>query len=131
MARRGYDSGCGNGNYCPTAKLTRAELATAVIRAKLGNVFPAAIVGCGAADPIVACSVAGDHFGQYVPTEIYYKDNVNDADHPAYAYIQLWGQLRIDQEGVGKKTGLNGKFKGAAPVTRAQLVAVMLRAFFS
>jgi hypothetical protein len=69
MARRGYDLGCGNGNYCPTEKLTRAELATAVIRAKLGNVFPAAIVGCAAGNPIAACSVAADHFGAYVPTE--------------------------------------------------------------
>jgi hypothetical protein len=39
LAARGVTSGCGNGNYCPTAKTSRGQMAVFLLRAKEGPTY--------------------------------------------------------------------------------------------
>ena len=39
LAARGVTGGCGNGNYCPTAKTSRAQMSVFLLRAKEGPAF--------------------------------------------------------------------------------------------
>lgn len=46
ISRRGITSGCGGANYCPTAAVTRAEMALFLLRSKLGGAYvPPAATG--------------------------------------------------------------------------------------
>ena len=39
LARNGITDGCGNGNYCPAAAVTRAQMAVMVLKSKHGNAY--------------------------------------------------------------------------------------------
>ena len=46
MFSEGIVAGCGNGNFCPNAAVTRDQLARALVRIKLGAAFsPSAPIG--------------------------------------------------------------------------------------
>jgi hypothetical protein len=45
LAAEGITSGCGNGNYCPEAPVTRAQMAVFLLRAKHGASYSPPAVG--------------------------------------------------------------------------------------
>jgi hypothetical protein len=45
LAIEGITGGCGNGNYCPTTKVTRDQMAVFLLRAKYGNTYTPPGVG--------------------------------------------------------------------------------------
>jgi len=99
LAAEGVTSGCGNGNYCPDAFVTRAQMAIFLLKAKNGSSFtpPAVGVSTGFAD------VATNAF--------------------AAAFIK---QLVAD--GITSGCG-NGNYCPDSDVTRAQMAIFLVKAF--
>lgn len=99
LAADGITGGCGNGNYCPEAPVTRAQMAVFLLRAKYGASYtpPAVTAGTGFADVT--------------------------ADHWAAAWIQ-----QLAAEGITGGCG-NGNYCPDAPVTRAQMAVFLVKTF--
>jgi hypothetical protein len=99
LAADGITSGCGNGNYCPGAPVTRAEMAVFLLRSKHGaGYFPPAVG-------------AGTGFGD-VPTNYW-----------AAAWIK-----QLVAEGITSGCG-NGNYCPASSVTRAQMAVFLVKTF--
>lgn len=47
LAAEGITSGCGNGNYCPDATVTRDQMAVFLLKSKYGNTYVPPTVGAG------------------------------------------------------------------------------------
>lgn len=141
MYRRGYTKGCVGNDvirlYCPTAIITRGQMAVFLIRAKLNNVFPTVLSGCPVTPTggVSACGLNGDNFGLFVPTQPYFTDNPPPvATNPAtaiYPYIQKIAELRISNGfSLGPAgIGLNGVYGPDDPLTREQIAVFVIRAF--
>jgi hypothetical protein len=84
LAHEGITSGCGNGDYCPNASVTRAQMAVFLLKTKNGSSYapPQAIgifgdvpVGSFAADWIEALYNAGITGGCSASPLLYCPDN--------------------------------------------------------
>jgi uncharacterized repeat protein (TIGR03803 family) len=91
-------AGCGNGNYCPHAPVSRAQLAVLLLKAKLGPLYE---------PPFASGSVFAD-----VPWDSF-----------AAAWIE-----DLASRGISAGCGF-GKFCPDAPVTRAAMAPLLLKAF--
>ena len=127
MYRRGYTKGKGactndpRAGYCPNDLLTRAEMSTFLIRAKMNNVFPTVLSGCPASSP--ACADIGDNFGLFFGNNSYFTD-VDPATSPYFPYISKMREMRI-ANGTSST-----KFSPDDTLTRGQIAVFMVRAFF-
>ena len=99
LAADGITSGCGSGNYCPEATVTRAQMAVFLLKAKHGTGYTPPSVG------------GGTGFSD-VP-----------ASHWAGAWIR---QLAV--EGITGGCG-NGTYCPEQSVTRAQMAVFLVRTF--
>jgi hypothetical protein len=121
MYRLGITTGCLVNdvlrNYCPTAPVTRGQMAVFLIRAKMRNVFPASLSGA----PLVGG--VGDNFGLFSTTTPYFTDV--PANHPYFRFIQKMREL-----GITVGTGVGATYGPDDPLTRAQIATFMVRAFF-
>jgi hypothetical protein len=99
LAAEGVTAGCGNGNYCPDAPVTRAEMAVFLLRAKHGASYSPPAVG----------STTG--FGDVETT------------YWAAAWIK-----QLAAEGVTAGCG-NGNYCPNASVTRAEMAVFLVRNF--
>jgi hypothetical protein len=122
MFRRGYSNGCSNtntvmANFCPTANVTRGEMAAMVIRAKMSNVFPASLSGA----PVGVVSPYGDNFAIFNPAPYFSDEPTTDV---FYRYIQVMRELRITNGVTGTTYG------GGTNITREQMATFIVRAFF-
>ena len=99
LAADGVTSGCGSGNYCPEASVTRAQMAVFLLRAKYG---------------------AG-----YTPPAVGGSTGFNDvpATHWAGAWIK-----QLVTEGITAGCG-TGTYCPEQPVTRAQMAVFLVRTF--
>ena len=99
LATDGITSGCGNGNYCPEASVTRAQMAIFLLRSKHGSSYRPPAVG------------SSTGFRDVQP------------DHWAAAWIK-----QLVAEGITAGCG-NGNYCPEAPVTRAQMAIFLVRTF--
>lgn len=99
LASEGITAGCGNGNYCPEAPVTRAQMAIFLLRAKYGSSYRPPAVG------------SSTGFGDVRPT------------YWAAAWIK---QLVV--EGITAGCG-NGNYCPESPVTRDQMAVFLVRTF--
>lgn len=99
LAANGITSGCGNGNYCPEASVTRAQMAIFLLRSKYGSSY-------------VPPAIGGSTGFSDVPT-----------DHWAAAWIKQLAAERITG-GCG-----NGNYCPDTPVTRAQMAVFLVKTF--
>jgi hypothetical protein len=99
LAADGITSGCGGGNYCPEASVTRAQMAVFLLKAKYGASYNPPAVG------------SSTGFGD-VPT-----------DHWAAAWIK-----QLVAEGITAGCG-NGNYCPEQPVTRAQMAVFLVKTF--
>ena len=99
LAAEGITSGCGNGNYCPEASVTRAQMAVFLLRAKHGSSYRPPATG------------SSTGFGDVQST------------HWAAAWIK---QLVV--EGITAGCG-NGNYCPEQAVTRAQMAVFLVRTF--
>ena len=99
LAADGITSGCGNGNYCPNASVTRAQMAVFLLRSKHGATYNPPAVG------------ASTGFGD-VPTNYW-----------AAAWIK-----QLVAEGITSGCG-NGNYCPESPVTRAQMAVFLVNTF--
>jgi len=99
LAAEGITGGCGGGNYCPEAVVSRAQMAVFLLRAEHGPSYTPPAVG------------ASTGFGD-VP-----------AAHWAAAWIK-----QLVAEGITAGCG-NGNYCPEAPVTRAQMAVFLVRTF--
>jgi hypothetical protein len=89
LAAEGITSGCGSGNYCPDATVTRAQMAIFLLRSKYGSayvppvatgVFPDVPVGSFAADWIEQLAAegitSGCGGGNYCPNSAVTRDQM-------------------------------------------------------
>jgi hypothetical protein len=130
MARRGYTKGCGTtvdalANFCPTAAVTRAQMAVFVVRAKMNNVFPTALSGSNIITPY------GDNFALFQPGQ-YFTDCTNTAANTcgasatnAFNYVQLLRELRITNG-----SGTTATYEPDRNITRKEVATFIVRAFF-
>ena len=145
MKRRGYTKGCAATPdaillYCPTAPVTRGQMAVFVIRAKMNNVFPTSLSGV----PLVNSSGSyGDNFttflgqnpqavpGAFAPG-VYFADEPNT--DPYFIYIQKMRELRITN-GTLPNADPNHPCSGPCyspflSITRQEVATFVVRAFF-
>ncbi|MBK8620084.1 MAG: S-layer homology domain-containing protein, partial [Anaerolineales bacterium] len=99
LAAEGITSGCGAGNYCPDAAVTRAEIAIFLLKAKNGSSYSPPAVGASTGFSDVAI------------------------DYWAAAFIK---QLVTD--GITSGCGA-GVYCPDSDVTRAQMAVFLVRAF--
>jgi hypothetical protein len=99
LANDGITSGCGNGNYCPEASVTRAQMAIFLLRSKYGPNYSPPAVG-----------------GNTGFTDV-------DPAHWAAAWIK-----QLVAEGITAGCG-NGNYCPESPVTRAQMAVFLVRTF--
>ncbi|HUE99836.1 MAG TPA: S-layer homology domain-containing protein [Anaerolineales bacterium] len=99
LAAEGITGGCGNGNYCPEAPVTRAQMAIFLLRSKYG---------AGYTPPEVVGSTG---FGDVQP------------DYWAAAWIK-----QLVTEGITAGCGA-GTYCPESPVTRAQMAVFLVRTF--
>ena len=99
LAAEGTTAGCGNGNYCPEAPVTRAQMAVFLLRSKHGAAYTPPGVG------------ASTGFGDVPP------------DYWAAAFIK---QLVTESITAGCGTG---NYCPEQPVTRAQMAVFLVRTF--
>ena len=99
LAADGITGGCGSGNYCPEAPVTRAQMAVFLLRSKYGASY---------SPPAVGNSTG---FGDLSPT------------HWAGAWIK-----QLVAEGITAGCG-NGNYCPESPVTRAQMAVFLVRTF--
>lgn len=99
LAAEGITSGCGNGNYCPEAPVTRDQMAVFLLRSEHGAAYspPAVVGGTGFAD-------------------------VSD-NHWAAAWIK-----QLDNEGITAGCG-GGNYCPTTAVTRAEMAVFLVRTF--
>jgi len=143
MYRRGYTKGCVNTQdttrtYCPTALVTRGQMAVFVIRAKMNNVFPTTLSG------IPLQGIYGDNFGTFLginPNGVAVGPNGTFAngqyfqDEPAsdgfFLYIQKMRELRITNGTGLTATCTTGPcYSPNVNITRQELATFIIRAFF-
>jgi hypothetical protein len=140
MARRGYTSGCGGSSiarrYCPDIVSNRRDLAAYMIRAKMSNVFPSVLSGCGFAfvggttsptesvfPPAMTTTCAGgDNFGLFVTGLPYFSDNPAVTGNDWYAFIQKMRELRITN-GTSLGPANDGRNGTYSPGTSVPVVA--------
>jgi hypothetical protein len=99
LAAEGITGGCGNGNYCPDAPVTRAEMAIFLLRSKHGASYSPPAVG-------------GSTGFTDVPTSYW-----------AAAWIK-----QLVAEGITTGCG-TGTYCPDSPVTRAQMAVFLVRTF--
>jgi hypothetical protein len=99
LAAEGITGGCGSGNYCPEASVTRAQMAVFLLRAKYGL--------------------------SYAPPGVGVSTGFTDVDptHWAGAWIK-----QLVAEGITAGCG-SGNYCPEAPVTRAQMAVFLVRTF--
>jgi hypothetical protein len=107
----GITTGCGNGNYCPTAYVTRDEMAAFMVRAEQ--------VQYGHNPEGFSCS-GGTICATTMP---YFNDVPSQALDGLFKYVQ-----RLYEEGITVGCG-NGNYCPAENVTRDQMAAFLSRAF--
>jgi hypothetical protein len=98
LANAGITSGCGNGNYCPDASVTRAEMAVFLLR--------------------------GIHGTSYSPPAVGGSTGFGDVDTSYWAAAWI---KQLAAEGITAGCG-NGNYCPNAPVTRAEMSVFLLRA---
>jgi len=99
LAAEGITLGCGGGNYCPEAPVTRAQMAVFLLRSKHGAGYVPPAVG------------AGTGFGDVPP------------DYWAATFIK-----QLVTEGITVGCG-NGNYCPEAPVSRAEMAVFLVRTF--
>jgi hypothetical protein len=99
LAAEGITTGCGGGNFCPEAPVTRAQMAVFLLRSKHGASYTPPAVG------------SGTGFGDVPP------------DYWAAAWIK-----QLVTEGITSGCG-GGNYCPEAPVTRAQMAVFLVRTF--
>ncbi|PKN91377.1 MAG: hypothetical protein CVU44_19890 [Chloroflexi bacterium HGW-Chloroflexi-6] len=99
LAAEGITDGCGNSNYCPTAPVTRAQMAVFLLKAKNGSGYTPPVIGDGSG-----------------------FTDVPD-DHWAAAWIK---QLATDGITGGCAAGI---YCPENPVTRAQMAIFIVKTF--
>ena len=99
LAAEKITSGCGSGNYCPDAPVTRAQMAVFLLKAKHGTAYMPPVVG------------SSTGFSD-VPT-----------DHWAAKWIR-----QLAAEGITGGCG-NGQYCPDTPVTRAQMAVFLVKTF--
>ena len=99
LATEGITSGCGSGNYCPEAPVTRAQMAVFLLRAKYGSGYTPPALG------------GSTNFSDVTPT------------YWAAAWIK-----QLAAEGITGGCG-TGTYCPEAPVTRAQMAVFLVRTF--
>jgi hypothetical protein len=99
LATDGITSGCGGGNYCPEAAVTRAQMAVFLLRAKYGAGYTPPAVGAGT--------------------------GFNDV--PANYWAAAWIK-QLTAEGITSGCGA-GIYCPDASVTRAQMAVFLVRTF--
>jgi hypothetical protein len=136
MARKKITTGCFANDaiqqYCPTANLTRAQMAVFLIRAKMNNVYPSVISGCPSPQaPACPGITGGDNFGLTVGTQPYFADVTTAASDPFasyFLYVQKMFELRITN-GVNPPPGVPLYGPGQT-LTKGQILTFVVRAFF-
>jgi len=101
FAKRGITSGCGGGNYCPDAQVTREQMAAFIIRA-LGDFNPP--------------TPASQRFADVPSANQFYK------------FIDEMAARGVTQ-GCGSDSNHNLLYCPQAAVTRGQMAAILARAF--
>jgi len=116
----GVTVGCNNNQspllYCPSADVSREEMAAYIIRALYGENFTCTGLGAGVAGPAVACSV----------TTPYFSDATSATEGSLFPYIQKLYEMGIT---VGCNPGnapLN--YCPSANVSRDDMAAYLVRA---
>jgi beta-lactamase superfamily II metal-dependent hydrolase len=99
LAAEGITGGCGNGNYCPEAPVTRAQMAVFLLRSQYGTGYSPSGVGVSTG------------FGDVAPT------------YWAAAWIK-----QLAAEGITGGCG-NGNYCPEQAVTRAQMSVFLVRTF--
>jgi uncharacterized delta-60 repeat protein len=99
LAVEGITSGCGGGNYCPEAPVTRAQMAVFLLRSKYGASYTPPAVG------------SGTGFGDVPPS------------YWAAAFVK-----QLVTEGITAGCGA-GNYCPESPVTRAQMAVFLVRTF--
>jgi PKD repeat protein len=110
IAAQSVTSGCGSGNYCPSATLTRWQMAVFIAKAMTGGVVPASGTVPGMGD--YSCTPGGTSVFLDVPPE--------DAGCRYIHYIAA--------EGVTAGCG-GGNYCPANPLSREQMAVFLTRAF--
>ncbi len=131
MKRKKITTGCfvndAIANFCPTALLTRGQMAVFLVRAKMSNVYPSVISGCPTPQAPACPGVAGgDNFGLTVGTTPYFSDVT--ATNAFFVYIQKMYELRISN-GTNPVPGAPA-YSDTANLQRGQLLTFIVRAFF-
>ena len=98
----GFTKGCSATTYCPATIATRQDAATFIIRAKMKDLF-------------------GENFSY--PTTPYFTDV--PANDPNFSYIQKLREMGITK-GCGETV-----YCQSSPLTREQMAAFIIRAFFN
>jgi len=99
LAIEGITGGCGSGNYCPDATVTRAQMAVFLLKAKHGSSYSPPAVGAGTGFSDVA------------------------TDYWAAAFIK-----QLVAEGITSGCG-SGNYCPDADVTRAQMAVFLVKTF--
>jgi hypothetical protein len=99
LAAEKITGGCGSGNYCPDAAVTRAQMAIFLLKAKYGASYSPAAVG------------SSTGFGDV------------DTDHWAAKWIK-----QLAAEGITGGCG-SGNYCPDTPVTRAQMAVFLVKTF--
>jgi hypothetical protein len=128
MARRGYSKGCsttndGTGNFCPTALVTRSQMAIFVARAKMNNVFPTSLSGA----QIIQTPVYADNFALFQQAP-YFTDcpsSCGASASNAFNYVQLLRELRITNG-----SGSTSTYEPDRNITRKEVATFIVRSFF-
>ena len=114
MKDEGITVGCGNGQYCPSADVTRDQMAAFLVRATqigIGGQPEGFTCNGGVPGAAVDCSTTNAYFTDVPSTNSYFK------------YIQKLKELGITV-GCG-----NGNYCPSEDVTRDQMAAFIARAF--
>jgi len=131
MKRKKITTGCfvndAIANFCPTALLTRGQMAVFLIRAKMSNVYPSVISGCPTPQAPACPGIAGgDNFGLTVGTTPYFSDVT--ATNAFFVYIQKMYELRITN-GTNPVPGAPA-YSDLNNLKRGELLTFIVRAFF-
>jgi acyl-coenzyme A thioesterase PaaI-like protein len=131
MRRKKITTGCfvndAIANFCPTALLTRGQMAVFLVRAKFSNVYPSVISGCPTPQAPACPGISGgDNFGLTVGVTPYFSDVT--ATNSFFLYIQKMYELRITN-GINAVPGAPA-YGDTQTLTRGQLLTFIVRAFF-
>lgn len=150
LVAAGITSGCGDGKFCPTANVTRGQMAAFLVRAlglpsapSMGFTDTAGSVFAGNIDSLAAAGVTSGCGGtRYCPDAPVSRGQmaaflVRALDlppAPSAGFVDTSGNLfagDIDRlAAAGITTGCGGdEYCPAAPVTRGQMAAFLVRAF--